>query len=100
MRRKSEKGRFAYGRSSSSERARAVVVVALQWLIVLSLTAILVAAMAALGFVRFSALKLALLVAIGVILFGKRLPDVGRSLGRSITQLKKGMGGLADDDVL
>ena len=40
------------------------------------------------------------LVAIGVVavlLFGRRLPDVGRSLGRGIVELKKGLRGVADE---
>ncbi len=40
------------------------------------------------------------LVAIGVaavLLFGRRLPDVGRSLGRGIVELKKGLRGVADE---
>ena len=40
------------------------------------------------------------LIAIGVaavLLFGRRLPDVGRSLGRGIVELKKGLRGVADE---
>ena len=40
------------------------------------------------------------LVAIGVaavLLFGRRLPEVGRSLGRGIVELKKGLRGVADE---
>jgi sec-independent protein translocase protein TatA len=31
------------------------------------------------------------------VVFGKRLPDVGRSLGKGIMEFKKGMKGLEDD---
>ena len=40
------------------------------------------------------------LVAIGIaaiLLFGRRLPDVGRSLGRGIVEFKKGLQGVADE---
>jgi sec-independent protein translocase protein TatA len=37
------------------------------------------------------------LAVIGVLLFGRRLPDVGRSLGKTITEFKKGMKGLEDN---
>ena len=40
------------------------------------------------------------MLAIGVaavLLFGRRLPDVGRSLGRGIVELKKGLRGVADE---
>jgi sec-independent protein translocase protein TatA len=38
-----------------------------------------------------------IVLAIGLLLFGKRLPDVGRSLGRSIVEFKKGIKGIEDD---
>ncbi|MCK4850403.1 MAG: twin-arginine translocase TatA/TatE family subunit [Phycisphaerae bacterium] len=34
---------------------------------------------------------------VAVLLFGRRLPDVGRSLGRGIVELKKGLRGVADE---
>ena len=34
---------------------------------------------------------------IAVLLFGSRLPDVGRSLGKSLMEFKKGFQGLGDD---
>jgi sec-independent protein translocase protein TatA len=34
---------------------------------------------------------------IGVLLFGKRLPEVGRSLGKGIIEFKKGLNGFDDD---
>ena len=45
----------------------------------------------------FSPMEWAVVGIIGVILFGKRLPDVGRYLGKSLTEFKKGMKGLEDD---
>ncbi len=34
---------------------------------------------------------------IAVLLFGKRLPEVGRSLGKGIVEFKKGIKGIEDD---
>jgi sec-independent protein translocase protein TatA len=42
-------------------------------------------------------MEIVVVVVIGVLLFGKRLPDMGRYLGKSITEFKKGMKGLEDD---
>ncbi len=33
----------------------------------------------------------------GLLLFGKRLPEVGRSLGKSIVEFKKGLKGVQDE---
>ncbi len=37
------------------------------------------------------------LLALGLLLFGKRLPDVGRSLGKGIVEFKRGLKGMADE---
>lgn len=37
------------------------------------------------------------ILAIGLLLFGRRLPEVGRSLGKGIVEFKKGIKGLEDD---
>lgn len=34
---------------------------------------------------------------IGLLIFGKRLPEVGRSLGKGIVEFKKGLAGIEDD---
>jgi len=34
---------------------------------------------------------------IAVLLFGNKLPEVGRSLGRSLVEFKKGMGSIQDE---
>lgn len=34
---------------------------------------------------------------IGLLLFGKRLPEVGRSLGKGIVEFKKGLKGIEED---
>ena len=38
-----------------------------------------------------------LILIIGLLLFGRRLPEVGRSLGRSIVEFKKGVKGIEDE---
>jgi len=35
--------------------------------------------------------------AFGLLLFGKRLPEVGRSLGKGIVEFKRGLKGVTDD---
>ena len=35
--------------------------------------------------------------ALGLLIFGKRLPEVGRSLGKGIVEFKKGLKGVEDD---
>jgi sec-independent protein translocase protein TatA len=37
------------------------------------------------------------LLALGVLLFGRKLPEVGRSLGKGIVEFKKGLRGLEDE---
>ena len=41
--------------------------------------------------------EMMIILAIGVLLFGKRLPEVGRSLGRGIVEFKKGVRGIEDE---
>ena len=38
-----------------------------------------------------------MILAVGVLLFGRRLPEVGRYLGKGIVEFKKGIKGLEDD---
>jgi len=42
-------------------------------------------------------MELLVIGAIAVLLFGKRLPEVGRSLGKGIVEFKKGINGVEDD---
>lgn len=37
------------------------------------------------------------LLALGLLIFGKRLPEVGRSLGRGIVEFKRGVRGLEEE---
>ncbi|MCC7145347.1 MAG: twin-arginine translocase TatA/TatE family subunit [Phycisphaeraceae bacterium] len=38
-----------------------------------------------------------ILALIGLLLFGKRLPEVGRNLGKGIVEFKKGLQGIEDE---
>jgi sec-independent protein translocase protein TatA len=46
---------------------------------------------------EFSIIHWLIVVGIGILLFGKRLPEVGRSLGKGIVEFKKGLKGLEDE---
>jgi sec-independent protein translocase protein TatA len=41
--------------------------------------------------------EMIIVLIIGVLLFGKRLPEVGKSLGKGIVEFKKGMRGIEDE---
>jgi sec-independent protein translocase protein TatA len=41
--------------------------------------------------------EMLLLVLLGVLLFGKRLPEVGRSLGKTVMEFKNGLRGMEDE---
>lgn len=54
--------------------------------------------MSTLAFITMPGLTEWLIIgAIGLLLFGKRLPEVGRSLGKGIVEFKKGLKGIEDD---
>jgi sec-independent protein translocase protein TatA len=38
-----------------------------------------------------------IILAVGLLLFGRRLPEVGRSLGQGIVEFKKGLKGVQDE---
>ena len=42
-------------------------------------------------------MEMIIIMGIAVLLFGKRLPEVGRSLGKGIVEFKKGLNGVGDD---
>lgn len=52
-----------------------------------------------LGFVFGSPgpLEIILLALLGLLIFGKRLPEVGKSIGRGIVEFKKGLSGVEDE---
>lgn len=41
--------------------------------------------------------EMLIVMGLAVLLFGKRLPEVGRSLGRGIIEFKKGLNGMSDE---
>jgi sec-independent protein translocase protein TatA len=41
--------------------------------------------------------EMLIVMGIAVLLFGKRLPEVGRSLGKGIVEFRKGLNGIGDD---
>lgn len=41
--------------------------------------------------------EMLMIVILGVLLFGKRLPEVGRSIGKSIVEFKNGLRGVQDE---
>ena len=41
--------------------------------------------------------EMLLIAAVGLLIFGKRLPEVGKSLGKGIVEFKKGLKGIEDD---
>jgi len=49
------------------------------------------------GLFGLGGMEVVILVILGVLLFGRKLPEVGRSLGKGIVEFKKGLKGLEDD---
>lgn len=41
--------------------------------------------------------EIAVIVVVAVLIFGRRLPEVGRSMGQSLVEFKKGLRGEPDD---
>ena len=48
------------------------------------------------GFLEFNPVQILIVGAIAVLLFGKRLPEVGRSLGKGLAEFRKGIRGIQD----
>lgn len=42
----------------------------------------------------FSPMHVAMILLVGVLLFGKKIPEIARSLGSSIVEFKKGLAGI------
>ena len=49
------------------------------------------------GFLGLSTQEIMLILVLGVLLFGRNLPTLGRSLGKTVTEFKRGVKGLEDD---
>jgi sec-independent protein translocase protein TatA len=41
--------------------------------------------------------EMILLLVLGILLFGRKLPELGRSVGKTLVEFKKGMKGIEDD---
>lgn len=50
-----------------------------------------------LGIFNLGTPEIIIILVVGVMLFGRRLPDVGRYLGKGIVEFKKGIKGVEDD---
>ncbi len=51
----------------------------------------------AFGFGSFGTMDMVIIMGIALLLFGKRLPEVGKSLGKGIVEFKKGLKSVDDD---
>jgi sec-independent protein translocase protein TatA len=49
------------------------------------------------GLLELGTQEIMLLLVLGVLLFGRNLPQLGRSLGKTVTEFKRGVKGLEDD---
>jgi sec-independent protein translocase protein TatA len=48
-------------------------------------------------FAFLSPTTIVILLVIGVLIFGRRLPELGRYLGKGLSEFKKGVNGIEDD---
>lgn len=49
------------------------------------------------GFLGLGTQEIMLLLVLGVLLFGRNLPALGRSLGKTVTEFKRGVKGMEED---
>lgn len=50
-----------------------------------------------LGFWQLGGMEIVLILVVMLLLFGRRLPELGRSLGRGLVEFKKGVQGVKDE---
>ena len=50
-----------------------------------------------LAFINLGTWEIVGIVAVGILLFGSRLPNIARSLGKSVTEFKKGVKDIQQD---
>ncbi|PHQ80025.1 MAG: Sec-independent protein translocase TatA [Phycisphaera sp.] len=48
-------------------------------------------------FGNFGPMEIGIILMVGLLLFGRRLPEVGRGLGKSIVEFKKGLRDVTDE---
>lgn len=46
---------------------------------------------------NFGPMELLVLAGLGILIFGRKLPEVGKNLGRSIVEFKKGLSGTTEE---
>ena len=49
------------------------------------------------AFFNLGPMEIVILLVVGVMIFGRRLPEVGRYLGKGIVEFKKGIKGIEDE---
>ena len=49
------------------------------------------------AFLNLSPMEILILLGIGVLLFGRKLPEMGKMLGKGLVEFKKGMSGMEDE---
>jgi sec-independent protein translocase protein TatA len=49
------------------------------------------------AFLNLSPWEIIILLGIGVLLFGRKLPEMGKMLGKGLVEFKKGMSGMEDE---
>ncbi|HEY2911108.1 MAG TPA: twin-arginine translocase TatA/TatE family subunit [Gemmataceae bacterium] len=49
------------------------------------------------GFLPIGGPEMVALLVLGILLFGRKLPELGRSVGKTLVEFKKGMKGIEDD---
>jgi sec-independent protein translocase protein TatA len=49
------------------------------------------------AFFNLGPMEIVILLVVGVMMFGRRLPEVGRYLGKGIVEFKKGIKGIEDE---
>jgi len=50
-----------------------------------------------LGFPNLGWMEMVVLLVLGLLIFGRRLPEVGKSLGKGIVEFRKGLKGIEDE---
>lgn len=53
--------------------------------------------MSTLAFLQPTTWQIVLILVVGLLLFGKRLPEIGKGLGRGIVEFRKGLKGIEDE---
>jgi sec-independent protein translocase protein TatA len=49
------------------------------------------------AFLNLNPMEIIILLGLGVLLFGRKLPEMGKMLGKGLVEFKKGMSGMEDE---